>query len=151
MPSAVRLLLWSLLLLAPKASWAQEPADATVARLHGRASQFLETVADGEPQSALEDLLQGSQLRKQAQGLQDVIQKSKDLESRYGKFKAVERISAKRVGKDLVLLKYLYKCENYPVVWYLTFYRDFSRPATAEVEENWILIGLRFDTELEGL
>ena len=76
-----------------------------------------------------------------------LVDKTKDLEKNYGKFRNGERIEAKRIGKDLVLLKYLYKCESLPIVWYFSFYRS---DATAD-SSNWVLVAVRYDTELELL
>ena len=50
-----------------------------------------------------------------------------------------------------LLLKYLFKCEAFPVVWYFTYYRDFSHSRTASEDENWVIIAVRFDTQLELL
>lgn len=56
----------------------------------------------------------------------------------------------KSVGKDVVLLKYLYKCEKFPVVWYVAYYRDFTRAVTAS-DDRWVVISIRFDTQVEAL
>ena len=45
-------------------------------------------------------------------------------------------------------MKYLFKCEKFPVVWYFTYYRDFSR---AGGEDYWVVISVRFDTQVELL
>ena len=56
------------------------------------------------------------------------------------------------IGNDLVLMKYLYKCETFPVVWYFTFYRTSPRgERTADTGDSWRVIIVRFDTELELL
>ena len=80
-----------------------------------------------------------------------MVAKAEQIERSYGKHQETERISAKRVGKDLVVLKYLFKCKDFPVVWHFTYYRDFSRTALASDVNNWVVIGVRFNTELESL
>jgi hypothetical protein len=53
------------------------------------------------------------------------------------------------IGRDLVLLRYLYKGENFPVVWYFTFYRTTAAGETGP--GTWRTIAVRFDTDLELL
>jgi len=50
-----------------------------------------------------------------------------------------------------VFLRYLYKCEDFPVVWTFGFYRPISRPDTPPDETAWRVILVRFDTEVEQL
>lgn len=122
-----------------------------VSLLHTQVVQFLEDVSLGRPEGAFQTLLTGSPLARQTEAVTKLIDETRDLERKFGKYRAFERISAKRIGNDLVLMKYLYKCDNYPVVWYLTFYRDFKRNDASPESDAWILIGIRFDTELELL
>ena len=131
---------------------AQEAAHPVIETLEGRVSKFLEAVSLGETQTAYPELLAGSQLLKQTDALKTLTAKTNDLKIRYGRYHGFERIVAHRVGKDLVLLFYLYKCENHPVVWYFTFYRPPSPGETPPKSgANWRVIGVRFDTDLEGL
>jgi len=131
---------------------AQEPAEATdpvLVALDGRITTFLEGVSMGQTQNAYQELLADSQLAKQDQALKDLVAQTVELHAKYGEYRGFEQIAAKRVGQDLVLLKYLYKCEHFPVVWYITFYRAPAKspPETAD----WRVIIVRFDTELELL
>jgi hypothetical protein len=73
-----------------------------------------------------------------------------DVKTRFGNFKDYEKIDAKPIGKDLVIIRYLLKCESYPVVWTFTFYR---RPNTISLNPatQWQTIGLKFDTNLDIL
>jgi hypothetical protein len=141
-------------LVAAVPATAQEPVattDPALVALEGRVSRFLEGVSMGQTQTAYQELLAGSQLLKQDEALKVLTEKTNELETKYGRYRAFERIDAKRVGADLVLMKYLYKCEDFPVVWYFTFYRTPST-ADAPAEGNpWRLITVRFDTELELL
>ncbi len=130
----------------------QEAPDPVVAALETRVSQFLEGVSMGQAQTAYQELLAGSQLLKNSEALKTLTEKTKEIETRYGRYRAFERVSAKRVGADLVLLRYLYKCENFPVVWYFTFYRTPQRGEPAPEDKNaWRIIIVRFDTQLELL
>ena len=124
-------------------------ADPVLVALHVKISDFLEGVSGGQTQSAYDDLLAGSQLLKQKEALQELIGKTNELEKEYGQYRGFEQIAAKRIGNDLVLLRYLYKCENFPVVWYFTFYRTPGE--TPPETDNWRVVAVRFDTELELL
>jgi hypothetical protein len=73
-----------------------------------------------------------------------------DVKNRFGGFKDYEKIDAKPIGKDLVIIRYLLKCESYPVVWTFTFYRRPSVVTLANAVQ-WQTIGLRFDTNLDIL
>ena len=130
---------------------AQPPSDPDVQALEARVSQFLEGVSLGTTQTAYQELLVGSPLLKQTKEVEALVKKSDQLKDRYGPYREFERIAARRVGKDLILLKYLYKCENFPVVFYFTFYRTPRTDTSTEANNTWRLIIVRFDTELELL
>ena len=151
----IGLILLSTLLVAGRTtSSGQELAaaeDKVLVAVDARVSQFLEGVSMGQAQSAYSELLAGSQLLKQTDALKTLIEKTVALEKKYGRYREFEQIATKRVGNDLVLMKYLYKCENFPVVWHFAFYRTPS-PAEPPVESRqWRVITVRFDTELELL
>jgi hypothetical protein len=124
--------------------------DAVLTSLDGRVCRFLEGVSLGQTQSAFQEMLAGSQLAKQTDAVKDLVARTNDLEAKYGKYRAFEQVSAKRIGGDLVLMRYLYKCENFPVVWYFTFYHA---PSSSETAKNgvWRIVAIRFDTNLETL
>ena len=143
----------AILLAAPRLAHAQdEPAldDPVVAKLHERVKRFLSGVAGGTESDAFADLLLGSQLAQQETAVRALVDRSKEIAQRYGAHRESEQIGAKRIGKDLVLLKYLFKCEKFPVIWYIAFYRDFNRKANAG-DDNWVVVAVRFDTQIEAL
>jgi hypothetical protein len=125
--------------------------DAVLTPLDGRVSQFLDGVSLGQTQNAFKELLADSQLAKQADAVKDLVVRTNDLETKYGKCQAFEQISAKRVGNDLVLMRYLYKCENFPVVWYFTFYHTPNSAGSSSKNGIWRVVAVRFDTNLEVL
>jgi hypothetical protein len=91
-------------------------------------------------------------LAKQTEAVKTLIDKTNELKAKYGECRKFERIAARRVGEDLVMLKYLYKCEDFPVVWYFTFYRTPSRSDVALTDSgSWRAIIVRLDTDLESL
>ena len=130
---------------------AQEPSDPEIDKLNARVSQFLEGVSLGTTKTAYEQLLAASPLLKQTEAVEELVRKTDQLKDRYGKYLEFEPIASRRVGKDLVLLRYLYKCEDFPVVFYFTFYRTPRSDIPTEKNATWRVIIVRFDTELELL
>lgn len=152
-PTAIGTILLSLLLA--RSIVAQELPDPVVEELHSRASQFLDQVAQDQADAAYQDLLRGSQLLQQfdqSEAMKKLVEKTKELKTKYGECRKVERVAAKKIGSNLVVLRYVYECEFFPVAWHFVFYRtpprsDLSSPA----DQPWRLITVRFDTELEKL
>jgi hypothetical protein len=148
----VSLLALSIGCVAVSAAFGQEKPDPVLDLLDGRVKQFLEAVSMGEQQSAYQKLLAGSPLAKQTEAVKTLVEKTQGLKPKYGEYRTFERIAAKRVGSDLVLLKYLYKCEHFPVIWYFTFYRTPQRiEGAGETVGAWRVVIVRFDTDLERL
>jgi hypothetical protein len=145
----------AVLLAIPGRLWAApddtKEKDSVLGTLDARVAQFLEGVSLGQSHSAFADLLSGSQLLKQNDALKDLVARTNDLEAKYGKYRAFEQVSAKRIGGDLVLMRYLYKCENFPVVWHFTFYRTPGVGDTGSKTGTWRVVAVRFDTDLEQL
>ena len=148
---AVGLCALGVCLLDPGIAPGQDPSDPVVAALTARVSQFLEGVSLGTTQAAYQELLAGSILLQQAEAVEALVKKTEELDERYGQYREFELIDARRVGKDLVLLKHLYKCESFPVVFYFAFYRTPRSDIPAEKNNNWRVIIVRFDTKLELL
>jgi hypothetical protein len=140
----------AILLLTGRASPTQEPSEE-VQKLHDRVSSFLEGVSRGTQQAAYEELLRGSQLVTQTEAVEALAQETAQIEQKYGQYREFERVDAKQIGKDLVLMRYLYKCDNFPVVWYFTFYRTPTRGELAGENAAWRAVTVRFDTRLERL
>lgn len=120
-------------------------------KLAARVSQFLEGVSRGETQAAYEELLRGSQLITQTKAVEALVAKTSQIPERYGKYRAFEAVDTKQIGDDLVLMRYLYKCENFPVVWYFTFYRTPAPVELTAENATWRVITVRFDTRLDQL
>lgn len=129
---------------------AQEPSDPVVDALNARVRLFLKGVSLGTTQAAYQELLAGSPLLKRTEAVEALVKKTEEIENRYGPYRGVEPIVARHVGSDLVLLKHLYKCENFPVVFYFAFYRTPRGDGAAE-NNNWRAIIVRFDSKLELL
>jgi hypothetical protein len=122
------------------------PADETdIADALTRCESFLKGLSSDVP-SAYDTLLRDSPLREKGK-VEKVAADTKKLfatDAPNGRLRkdGVERVKTHRVGSDLVLLRYLQKFENVPVVWYFTFYYTGDR---------WVLVTVRFDHEYELL
>lgn len=124
--------------------------DPVPAALEARVDEFLEGISLGQTQTAYQKLLAGGPLAEQTEALKTLVEKTKDLK-KYGQYRAFEQVAAKRIGTDLVLMKYLYKCDKFPIVWHITFYRAGPVGEAPAEKDNWRVIIVRFDTELEAL
>ena len=128
-------------------------ADLELDLLDQRVKDFFEKITYDydDTHAAYQDLLKGSPLLSQTEAMATLEQKTRQLPERYGPPRNFEQVSARRVGKDLVLMKYLYSCQNYPVVWYVTYYRIYKRGDAPRENENWAVVAIRFDTNLDLL
>jgi hypothetical protein len=138
--------------MASAQEFPKEP-DRELVPLEEKVVQFLNGVSAGEAQTAYQALLAGSRLAApdKAEAFKKLVETTDELEKKFGPFREFEQIGSKRVGKDLVLLKYLYKCEQFPVLWYFAFYRPPSAGETANDNAAWRVVSVRFDTKLELL
>jgi hypothetical protein len=149
---SVGLLVVAACLTSGRRSSGQDAVDPVVEPLRKKVSVFLEGVSLGSASKAFDDFLIGSPLSKKTADREALIKKTGELTGLFGEYRAFEPISAKRIGNDLVLMKYLYKCETFPVVWYFTFYRTPPRgERPVDTGDSWRVIVVRFDTELELL
>jgi hypothetical protein len=127
-----------------------EPAtDPVVAKLDDSIGRFFDGVAKGDVSKSYAELLKDSPLSRQSDAVKGLIDKTKEIEKKYGKYRGYDRLDAKRIGNDLILVRCLYKCDEFPVAWYLSFYRDFKHSDADN--SNWIVVSMRFDTDLEAL
>lgn len=136
------------LLLGLCATVAAQEEDSTE-KLAARVDGFFRNLSSPQvdAKQAFDELLVDGPLEGREE-VAKMIERVKRLDETYGKFLESEQIDAKPIGKDLVLLKYLYKAEKYPVVWYFTYYRP---PMLNGQPSDWVVISLRFDTRLDLL
>jgi len=135
-------------------AWAQaDRGDAEIAALDEKVAQFLDGISTGPAAAAYQQLLAGSPLAKESEALKNLVDRTGELRDKYGEYRRSEKVAGKRVGSDLLLLKYLYKCERFPVVWHFTYYRSPPRGTGPGVEGSggWRVVAVRFDTDLESL
>ncbi|HTN74128.1 MAG TPA: hypothetical protein VL096_02735 [Pirellulaceae bacterium] len=125
---------------------AQESAD--VAGVTSRTDAFfrnLESQARTTEEVFTAFLAEG-RLRDRKEDIKKLVDSYGKLNSQYGATRNVEKISARAVGKDVLVLTYLAKTDSYPIAWYITFYRP---PGSMEKKNGWVVIALRFDTKIE--
>ncbi|MCL2742899.1 MAG: hypothetical protein FWE67_03515 [Planctomycetaceae bacterium] len=81
--------------------------------------------------------------------VEDVKTKLADVKTKFGEFRAYDRIDVKQIGSDLVIIRYLLKCDFRPVVWTFVFYRQpvFAGSATPSANPFRVL-DFRFETDI---
>jgi hypothetical protein len=141
--------IWS---VQPTVAAAQtEPrVDDTVQMLEQNVEDFLERI-EFDVRAALDDLLEGSPLSSQTDAVTTLENKTRGISGQYGQIQGFERASSRRLGSRVVLVRYLLNCENYPLVWYVTYYQAPKRGEQSRNGENWVVVSLRFDTNVELL
>jgi hypothetical protein len=139
---------------------AQQPASTTTEtadpykELDEKIGIFFEGLIAGNTTTAFENLLLQSPLASTVNGNPSSEMKAKldEAKPQYGDFIDYELFKHLPVGKDVVVMKYLLKSENYPIVWTFTFYRKPPlRGSATAVSNAWQLIELRFDVNVELL
>jgi hypothetical protein len=143
-------LVWFLASGGAMAQSEQRADDPEVQLLEQNVELFLEQI-DGNVREALQDLLKGSPLSSQTEAINSLDQKARGITSQYGAILDFERASSRKIGKRVVLVRYLLNCENCPLVWYVTYYHTQKRGETSRSGENWVVVSLRFDTNVELL
>jgi len=108
--------------------------------LQGRIKTFFTSLERSSVQIAYQEMLSGSQ----QDAIQEIVLKTENSIKEGTRWR-LEFLEAKPVGDDLMLVRYLYKSETHPVIWYFTFYRPQSGTRT------WNCIGIRFDTDYDSL
>jgi len=110
---------------------------------------FFEDILADKPSKAFGDLLQTLSASEKTV---DLKTKLEEVKNQFGTFRQYETIGTKSVGEDLVFLQYLLKCDRHPVVWTFTFYRRPVESGTMAASASpWLVIGLRFDSNLDPL
>lgn len=148
----------SALLLGHPSAVAQEPQvlDAAPDELGRRVERFLRDLAasTGEAertQEIFDELLEGSMLQQQESLVGPLAEQARRLEQVYGECRDFEQVGTARLGKDVVTLTYLYKCEQFPVVWNVTFYRKPYDSTTMGDVERWVVVALAWHTDIQSL
>ncbi len=126
--------------------------DAVLTSLGDRVSLFFESLSRDQTRDAFGELLTGSPLADREDDVEQLVAQTAQLATKYGRYRGAEQIGVRRVGQDVVLLRYLGKYEQCPVVWTFVFYRP-PPPAgtTAPEPEAWRIVSVQFHIEWEQL
>lgn len=129
------------------------PTSAEIETLQTTVKTFFETISDetAGPQKGLEELLKNSPLvrEEKEKTISALSNNIREIGRRFGAYLSFEPIGVKTIGRDLVVLRYLYKCQDYPVVWYFTFYRPIApAPSDGLAVRPWSLIHFYYDSNL---
>ncbi|MDR2754782.1 MAG: hypothetical protein LBC20_03665 [Planctomycetaceae bacterium] len=108
---------------------------------------FFDHLMSGNTTNAFENLLLQSPLGSSSAPVTEIRTKLDETKKHVGEFHAYESYQAKPVGKDIVLIRYILKCEYYPVIWTFTFYRKPSLQSSTGTP--WQLVEMRFDSNLD--
>ena len=153
-PRCTLSLSFAILLVLPTWAAAQDSVSADlqpdVAAIREKIEAFFTQLAGSMPDAehAVRAIIGDGPLQSRTDDVKKLIEQAQALDARVGLHKAHEPVSSRNVGSDLLFLRYLYKGEKYPVVWYFTFYRTIG---SAGLKSDWKLISLRFDTKVETL
>jgi len=130
---------------------AQSPIESETAAIQQKINTFFESIIEPSgSSSAYQVMFTGTQLSDVV--MQKMIQETDNL-TKTSRWK-FEYLDTKRVGSDLISIRYLYKSDTHPVVWYFTFYRSqtSTRPSDSTTSaSSWNCIGVKFDTDLDSL
>ncbi len=128
------------------------PRDTVLTSLGDRASLFFEGLSRNQTAEAFRELLAGSALADREDAVKQLVAQTAQLAAKYGRYRGAEQIGSRRVGQDLVLLRYLGKYDQSPVVWTFAFYRPPPLAGAAPADpEPWRVVSVQFHTDLERL
>ncbi len=129
----------------------QQP-DPIIDQLDKRMDLFFDQVrSKSRTPMAYDELLSAGPLSKR-EDRKELEGQTEQIETLYGPYRSHESVYTKRVGSDLVFLKYLYKCERFPVLWHVTFYRTgVGTESSTDSSRAWQVVSIRFDTDMELL
>lgn len=130
-------------LRAQRSDRANQPA--AYLQLDEGIGEFLAQVSQGQVQRAYDKLLARSLIADDSEQVAGLVEKTENALvtlAAYGPFVGAEHVATRSAGESLVHLRYLYKAQRLPMVWYFTYYRPRS-------DGEWTLVAVRFDTELE--
>lgn len=136
-----------------KAQTQTSSAGYDLAVLRESIGNFFENMSDPSKgaNKAAEEFLKNTPLVENEKSVARFADDLKLINQNFGSYVSYEPIGVKTVGADLVVFRYLYKCQNYPVIWYFTYYRPRAKSADASsTSPTWTLIGFRFDTNLDS-
>jgi len=117
-----------------------------------RIRDFFSALARRNSASAFDELFRSSPLGSPDANVHvdAVRRKVDDFRTLFGDIHSWDKYDTKQVGESILLIRYILKYDDHPVIWEFTFYRKPSAP-TSLTAPSWVLIGLHFDTEMRNV
>ena len=131
-----------------------QPASADISRdseLDERIRAFFDSLQRGNLSTAFDGLLAQSPLHSPAAmpHQTDLRNKVGEARDQFGEILNWEQYDTKPIGTDVVVMRYILKYDQYPVIWTFSFYRKpSSLPGLINPSNRWVVVGLQFDTSL---
>jgi len=138
------LLILPLLRMMPADAQTQPVAEINSEReLDSRIRLFFESLSRGNTTSAFETSMRTSPLSSSINdaSIAEMRSRVESMRIQFGAILNWEKLDPKRIGDDVILLRYILKYEQYPVLWTFAYYRNPNTNA-------WVLIGQNFDTDV---
>ena len=134
------LLVAAFLALTTRAAPAQEDPVET------RLAAFFQALQDGTetPEKTFSTLLTGSPLAEKEEDVKKLVEQYTAFDRTYGPFVANEKLSVKPVGSSVIVTRYLFKAQKFPLAWHFVCYRP-------NPTGMWVLISLKLDTRIDQL
>ena len=148
------LLLYSPLFFPAGAQSASQSDTVREQEVETRIQAFFTALMRNNSVSAFNELLSQSPYGSFETGtaLAELRKEIDDLSVQYGTILNYERYDTKRIGEDVVLSRYILKCDNGPVIWTFAFYRKPAMTTGLTSASNpWMFFQLHFDTDLRSL
>jgi hypothetical protein len=136
--------------IAPTAAQQMSGEISRNSEFDSKIRSFFEALSKNNNTSAIEELLRQSPLGSPSASPQqaELMKQIEEITKQFGSILNWEKIDSKRVGEDIVILHYVLKCEQYPLIWTFTFYRKpLSAPSITQ--SPWTIIELHFNTDLD--
>ena len=133
---------------------AQVPPDAGKEQeLSARIQTFFTALSRGNSASAFEELLRQSPLNSPNAGMEltKVRNKVEECKNQFGEIVRWEKYDCKQIGEDIIVIRYILKYDQYPVIWTFAFYRKPSSTSSLSSSSIWTLVEVDFGTNLGGL
>ena len=135
--------------IAPADAQPQSPSDINREQeLDERIQTFFQLLRNNNSMAAFDGLLIQSPLSAPAAlpQLNELRSKTEEAKNQFGEILNWERFDTKSIGLDVVVIRYILKYDQYPVIWTFAFYR---KPSESIINTNrWVLVELQFAPNL---
>ena len=78
----------------------------------------------------------------------DLRNRVSEMREQFGEILHWERYDSKPIGTDVMVVRYVLKHDQYPVIWTFAFYRKPSPSPGVSNLNRWVVVGLQCDSNL---